>query len=32
MQEDVENRKINFAISRTKLTGTDIPAADRKCF
>ena len=30
MQEDVENRTINFAISTTKLTGRTILAAARK--
>ena len=30
MQEDVENRTINFAISTTKLTGRAILAAARK--
>ena len=32
MQEDVENRTINFAISTTKLTGRTIIAAARKFF
>ena len=32
MQEDVENRTINFAISTTKLTGRTILAAARKFF
>ena len=32
MQEDVENRTINFAISTTKLTGRMILAAARKLF
>ena len=30
MQEDVENRTINFAISTTKLTGRTVLAAIRK--
>ena len=30
MQEDIENRTINFAISTTKLTGRTILAAARK--
>ena len=32
LQEDVENRTINFAISTTKLTGRTILAAARKFF
>ena len=32
MQEDVENRTINFAISTTKLTGRTLLAAARKFF
>ena len=32
MQEDVENRTINFAISTTKLTGRTIISAARKFF
>ena len=32
LQEDVENRTINFAISTTKLTGRTIIAAARKFF
>ena len=32
MQEDVENRTINFAISTTKLTGRTVLAAARKFF